>query len=129
LFEASREQREEALQIGAGGLDDLPVPTPRERMERAIDEALEPLTSEVKRRQEAEARKRRAESLAEANLHRIDEYLGEEYEFDSLTDQWNAAQELRNELRPILVARLERDGLDSSQVAALIERLVDQRIS
>jgi hypothetical protein len=98
-------------------------------MEKAIDNALEPLRGEVKRRQDAEARNRRAELLADANLQRIDDYLREEYEFDSLTDQWNTARELRNELRPILVARLERDVLDSSQVAVWIERLVDRRIS
>jgi hypothetical protein len=129
LAETSMEEREKALQIGAGTLAGLPVPTPRERMQNAVDEALERLRNDVKQRQESEARKRCAESLADANLHRIDDYLREEYEFDSFTEQWNTARELRNELRPILVAQLEREVLDSSQVADWIERHVDRRIS
>jgi hypothetical protein len=129
LAETSVKEREEALQIGAETLAGLPVPTPRERMQKAIDEALEPLRSEVTERQETQARKGRAESMADANLHRIDDYIREEYEFESFMDQFNTARELRKELRPMLVARLERDMLDSSQIAAWIQRRVDRRIS
>lgn len=128
LGEAETTDREHAMDIAKRTLAKLPPGASRVALENAIDTALLPLQKSIQNRRELAARKQRANTLANSHLHYVDDYLRREYEFANLTEKWRAAEQLKVELRPLIIRELEKGRLTEDRIREYIECIVDRRL-
>lgn len=119
------QEQEEAKQAVREALEEMPIGSSEVAMKKAKAEALAPFEKKVQRRNEAAKQQETAELTADNSLWRVGDYLRENYEFTSFTDQMNEEARLKKALRPDLIAEL-LDGLSPDQVPDYIEEWLDE---
>lgn len=127
LVDAARStsaERQEAKEAAERAMAEVPTGAPRDRFDAAIERATAPIAERVNARCDREKRTKRAESLANAHLPHIDDYVIAEYDHLNLYEQWEAIRELKAEIRPELIEELKRNDLTVDEIKEWIEQTV-----
>ncbi len=120
-------EQEKARQAVRVAFEKLPVGAGRAEMERVRDEVLAPF----KATQEAARVQAQAASQADLYLLHVDTYLARiaaDRGLENFSDRYRAAQDLKKEIRPILIQEILAEPLSLSDAYTFIESLVDRHL-
>lgn len=124
-------EQEKARQSVGAAFERLPVGVSRAEMERARDEVLAPF----KAAEEAARAQAQAASQTDLYLLHVDSYLAKiaadphsKWELGNFSERNRLAQELKEEIRPILIQAILEEPLSFNDAHTLIESLVDRRL-
>ena len=109
----------------------MPVGSSRPQMERVCDEVLAPF----KAAQEAARIQAQAASQADSYLRHVDYHLGRiavdqhsALNLGNFSDRYRLGQELKDEIRPILIEAILEELLSLDEAYTFVESLVDHRL-
>jgi hypothetical protein len=125
-------QQEKARHAVRAVLDRLPAGANRAEMERTRDEVLAPF----KAAEESARAQTQAASQTDFYLAHVDSYLTKidsdphsKWEFGSFSERNRLAQELKEEIRPIVIQEILEEPFSLDEAHAFIESLVDRRLT
>lgn len=125
-------EQEKARQAVREALEILPTGTPRATLERVRNDVLAPF----KTAQETARIQAHAASQADIFLLHVDSYLSiiaadlhSELDFGNFSDRYQFAQELKREIRPILIEEILDEPLNLNEAHTFIESLVEHRLA
>ena len=122
--ERDREDGARAIREAFSSISD--AETTRDSLQKIRDKALAPYKARIAARKEKEAARIQTESTVDRCLYHVDAYLRDNYEFDALSDRWQAEREFKAELRPAILKRLTQGNLTLASVEEFIEDWIDQ---
>jgi hypothetical protein len=130
VFLRTPRELENARRAVKAALDSLTVGTSQREMEKARDIALAPFQAA----EEAARVQAQATSQADLYLLHVDSYLAKigadpdsEWDLGNSSDRGQLAQELKTEIRPILIQAILEEPLNLDEAYTFIESLVDRR--
>jgi hypothetical protein len=133
--EATLAERGEAEELVREALQRLPLRASRQQMESARDTALAPLKRTIEQREQqrraqkqAEAKRRHAAFEALHYISYVDDCLREEYEFDSMLEQFQTSSKLKKQIEPLLVKQLLHQDMSRDEIRGFIRKRIDERI-